>query len=171
MVNSFRNVPENTIVEFKNRTSVSGSGEGYAKITINYDVEDLVYEETWSDQDLIDKAYQIKQQADDRFCEASFTCANMPTTVDENGCGVINGVKVCEENFGDNPLAGLGISPFCQRVDIQSNCAFNEGEICTTNTEGVKTCFDNDTVDNNQCAKYENDETCSYIKTECVEGA
>ncbi|HBC3492422.1 TPA: conjugal transfer protein TraN [Vibrio alginolyticus] len=171
VVNSFRNVPENTIVEFKNRTSVSGSGEGYAKITINYDVEDLVYEETWSDQDLIDKAYQIKQQADDGFCEASFTCANMPTTVDENGCGVINGVKVCEENFGDNPLAGLGISPFCQRVDIQSNCAFNEGEICTTNTEGVKTCFDNDTVDNNQCAKYENDETCSYIKTECVEGA
>ncbi|AUI88818.1 hypothetical protein BS333_20805 (plasmid) [Vibrio azureus] len=171
VLNSFRSIPEKGILTFKNRTSVSGNGEGYAKITINYDASDLVYAESWSDQEQIDKAYAIKKQADDGFCEASFTCANMPATVDENGCAVINGIRVCEENFDDNPLSDLGISPFCQRIDIESNCGFNEGQICTTNIEGVETCFDNDTVENNQCAQYENDSTCSYIKTECVEGA
>ncbi|MDW2302547.1 conjugal transfer protein TraN [Vibrio alginolyticus] len=171
VLNSFRSTPEKGILTFKNRTSVSGEGEGYAKITINYDASDLVYAESWSDQELIDKAYAIKKQADDGFCEASFTCANMPASVDENGCAVINGIRVCEENFDDNPLSDLGISPFCQRIDIESNCGFNEGQICTTNIEGVETCFDNDTVENNQCAQYENDSTCSYIKTECVEGA
>ena len=171
VLNSFRSTPEKGIMTFKNRTSVSGEGEGYAKITINYDASDLVYAESWSNQELIDKAYAIKKQADDGFCEASFTCANMPASVDENGCAVINGIRVCEENFDDNPLSDLGISPFCQRIDIESNCGFNEGQICTTNIEGVETCFDNDTVENNQCAQYENDSTCSYIKTECVEGA
>ncbi len=171
VLNSFRSTPEKGILTFKNRTSVSGEGEGYAKITINYDASDLVYAESWSDQELIDKAYAIKKQAADGFCEASFTCANMPASVDENGCAVINGIRVCEENFDDNPLSDLGINPFCQRIDIESNCGFNEGQICTTNIEGVETCFDNDTVENNQCAQYENDSTCSYIKTECVEGA
>ncbi|BBM67912.1 hypothetical protein VA249_45580 (plasmid) [Vibrio alfacsensis] len=171
VISSFRDVPENTVVEFKNRTSVSGHGEGYAKITVHYNVEDLVYDEYWSEQELIDKAYKIKAQADDGFCEAKITCVNMPTDVDENGCGTVNGVRVCEENFKENPLAGLGISPFCQRIDIESNCNFNEGQVCTTNPAGVETCFDNDTIERNQCEKYESDSNCSFIKTECVEGA
>lgn len=171
VISSFRDVPENAVVEFKNRTSVSGHGEGYAKITVHYNVEDLVYDEYWSEQELIDKAYKIKAQADDGFCEAKITCVNMPTDVDENGCGTVNGVRVCEENFKENPLAALGISPFCQRIDIESNCNFNEGQVCTTNPAGVETCFDNDTIERDQCEKYESDSNCSFIKTECVEGA
>ncbi|EKA5635888.1 conjugal transfer protein TraN [Vibrio navarrensis] len=173
VLDSFKYVPQNTIVTIKNRTSVTGNGEGFARMTLHYSVPDLVYDESWSDQELIDKAFDIKKQAEDGFCQATFTCVDMPTTLDESGCGVINGIKVCESNFGSNPMSELGVSAFCRKVEVDSNCNFYQGEFCTADVNGVKTCtpIDPKSADYNQCEQYENDSTCSFIKTECVEGA
>ncbi|NAX34447.1 hypothetical protein CAG56_07735, partial [Vibrio sp. V29_P1S30P107] len=173
VLDSFKYVPKNTVVKVKNRTSVTGNGEGFASITLHYNISDLVYDEFWLDQELIDKAIEIKRQAEDGFCQATIACKDMPTTLDESGCGVINGVKVCESHFGSNPLSELGVSAFCRKIEVDSNCNFYQGEFCTENVNGVESCtqIDSKSADYNQCKQYENDSRCSFIKTECVEGA
>ncbi|NOI31847.1 conjugal transfer protein TraN [Vibrio coralliilyticus] len=170
ITNSFTDVAPNTEVQFKTRTSASGNGEGFSSLLVYYDQEDLVYDDVWYDQDLIDKAITIKSQIADGYCTGSIRCADMPT-LDSNGCTTINGITVCENNFSNNPVSSLGISPFCKRIEVSSDCNFNEGQICFTDMNGDETCFDNDTVENDQCQKYEEDPSCSFVKSECVEGA
>lgn len=170
----FTGVIENGVLDFKTRTSVTGSGEGYSSIIVRYNVDDIIYDETWdnSEEDQIEKAKTILSQIEDGYCEGGVTCSDMPSiTLDENGCGSLNGVYVCEDYFDENPWEELGISPFCKGVTVTSNCNFNEGEICFTDTEGVETCFDNDTENTNTCEEYENDPECTYFSTTCVEGA
>ncbi|WP_028865110.1 conjugal transfer protein TraN [Psychromonas aquimarina] len=153
---------------FKTRTSVAGNGEGYSRIKIQYDPDKLIFNDVWTDDEQINKVKEIQQQVSDGYCSATITCANMPS-LDSNGCTSINGFSVCENDFSPSPIAG--ISPFCKRIDVVSDCGFNQGEICTTNMDGVENCFDNKTVTTNGCEAYENDSTCGYIKTECVDGA
>lgn len=170
ITNEMRGVAPETIMNFKTRTSVSGEGEGYSVVRINFNTENLIYNDVWDTNELVEKTLQIQKQADDGFCSASITCADMPT-LDANGCTTINGIKACENNFKSNPLQSLGISPFCRKVKVSSTCNFNEGQFCTENLEGNTECINNDTVDRNTCKKYEDDPTCSFVKTECVEGA
>ncbi len=170
VTDAFSMVSPGSELVFKTRTSVSGEGEGYSSLRVNYDPTDLIHDEVWYDEDLINKAYKVKEQIDDGYCTGSFRCADMPT-LDASGCTVINGIKVCESNFSKNPIAGLGLSPFCKKVEVSSDCGFNEGQICFTDMDGKETCFNNDTVDRDQCKAYENDPTCSFVKTECVQGA
>ncbi|EPA5448570.1 TPA: conjugal transfer protein TraN [Vibrio cholerae] len=170
VTSSFTSVPEYGEITFKTRTSVAGEGEGYSSLLVYYNMNDLVYGDNWTTQENIDKAFQVKKQIDDGYCTGSFQCTDMPS-LDAAGCTVMNGVKVCESNFKSNPFASLGISPFCRKVEVTSNCGFNEGQFCSKDLNGVERCFDNDTVDRNQCKKYEENPTCSYIKSECVEGA
>lgn len=163
------------LVTIKNRTSVDSGGdtyggEGYSKHNIYYDPKQKIFNDVWTTIEQIDKALQIKKQIDDGFCTGHITCTDMPA-IDSNGCRTENGIKVCESDFQSNPIFGLGISPFCKRVDVVSDCGFNGGEICFTNMDGIETCFDNDTVDRNTCEQYEQDPECSYVKSECVGGA
>ncbi|EOX3447472.1 conjugal transfer protein TraN [Vibrio cholerae] len=170
ITDSFTNIPAGGEVRFKTRTSVAGNGEGYSSLLLYYNLNELIYGDTWYDQDLIDKAYKVKKQIGDGYCTGSIRCTDMPS-LDASGCVTINGILVCENNFKTNPVAGLGISPFCRKIEVISNCAFNEGEFCSKDMNGVEHCFDNDTVERNQCKKYEEDPNCSYVKTDCVEGA
>ena len=170
ITSDFQKVEANGTLKFKTRTSVSGEGEGYSSLLVYYNIADLIYNESWDNEENIQKAKQIKKQIDDGYCTGSITCTNMPT-LDSRGCTEINGVEVCESNFKNNPMSEFGISPFCQAVKVESNCAFNEGKLCWTNVDGEEYCFDNDTQDRNTCEAYEKSETCSYIKTECVDGA
>lgn len=160
---------ENEVVNFKTRTSVVDRGEGYAKIRIKYDPTYLIYNEVWNDEEKVGQAQQIQKQIDDGFCTGSVTCTNMPA-LDENGCTTVNGIYVCEEDFlNGSPIDG--ISPFCKTVVATSDCGFNEGEICTVDMNGVETCFNNETVDKNTCIQYEQDETCSFVGSECLDGS
>lgn len=175
ITSSFTNIPDGTVVQLKNETLVDSGGdayggEGYSSLIINYDPQKVVYDDVWQTNELIDKALGIKKQLDDGYCTGSIRCTQMPT-LDANGCTVINGINVCESNFKSNPLAAAGISPFCKRVEVTSDCGFNEGQFCSKDLNGVERCFDNDTIDRNQCKKYEDDPKCSYVKTECVSGA
>lgn len=175
ITSSFTNLSAHDIVRFKNETLVDSGGdalggEGYSSILIHYDPTKLIYNDVWTTLEQIDKALEIKTQLDDGYCTGHITCTDMPA-LDENGCRIDNGIKVCESDFQSNPIFGLGISPFCKRVDVVSDCGFNDGEICFTDMDGVENCFDNGTVDRNTCQQYENDPECSYVKTECVGGA
>ncbi|GMQ49662.1 conjugal transfer protein TraN [Vibrio sp. 10N] len=172
---SFTQIGEYDTVKFKNETLVDSGGddkggEGFSSILIHYDPTKLIYNDVWTTLEQIDKALEIKKQLDDGYCTGHITCTDMPA-LDENGCRTDNGIKVCESDFQSNPIFDLGISPFCKRVDVVSDCGFNDGQICFTNMDGIETCFDNDTIDRNTCQQYEEDPECSYIKTECVGGA
>lgn len=170
VTSAFQNVASGGNLQFKTRTSVSGNGEGYSAIRVYYDHNQMIFNDVWNDAEKISKAYEIKQQIDDGFCTGSIQCTNMPV-LDGNGCTTINGLYVCESNFANNPMANLGISPFCRSVSVKSTCGFNDGEFCTTDMDGVEHCYDNTTVNTNTCTKYEDDPLCSYVSSSCVEGA
>lgn len=170
ITNSFRSVAPKGELKFKTRTSVAGNGEGYSELLVNYDHKRIVYNDVWTTVDRIKDALDIKKQIDDGYCTGSIRCTNMPS-LDANGCTTMNGIYVCEDDFANNELKDLGISPFCRRVDVVSDCDFNEGQVCFEDMNGVEKCYDNSTVDRNQCQEYEQNPECSYVKTECVEGA
>lgn len=170
ITNYFTSVPHGGELKLKTRTSVAGNGEGYSALLIHYDQNSLIYNDVWTDDAKINTAYKIKQQIDDGFCEGHFKCTNSPS-LDASGCTTINGFNVCEDDFKDNPMSALGISPFCKTVEVESNCNFNEGELCWKDMDGNENCFDNDTQSRNTCEQYEQEPTCSFVKTECVEGA
>lgn len=170
ITNYFTSVPHGGELTLKTRTSVAGNGEGYSALLIHYDQNSLIYNDVWTDEAKINTAYKIKQQIDDGFCKGHFKCTNSPS-LDASGCTTINGFNVCEDDFKDNPMSALGISPFCKTVEVESNCNFNEGELCWKDMDGNENCFDNDTQSRNTCEQYEQDPTCSFVKTECVEGA
>ncbi|WP_156916968.1 hypothetical protein [Vibrio halioticoli] len=165
----FTELTPHSDLNFLTRTSVTDGGEGYSLVRVHYNYEDLIYNDVWTDAEKIAQAHEIQQQLDDGFCTGEIRCTNMPT-LDAEGCTTINGLRVCESNFGDNPLSELGISPFCKSVSVSSTCDFNKGEWCTTDLQGVEHCYDNTTENRNTCTEYEANPECSYIKTECVEG-
>jgi hypothetical protein len=170
VTNEFRSVKANGIINLKTRTSVADHGEGYSSLLVYYNVDDLVYNDVWTTQENIDKAIQVKKQISDGFCTGSVTCSSMPD-LDSNGCTTINGIQVCESNFASNPVAELGLSPFCQTIKVESDCSFNTGELCWENIDGETYCFDNTTQDTDTCEEYEANTSCSYIKSACVDGA
>lgn len=175
ITSSFTSLANNAVLRFKNETLVDSGGdglggEGFSSIKIHYDPKKIIYNDVWTTLEQIDKALQIKEQIDDGYCTGHITCTSMPN-LDANGCMVENGIKVCESDFQSNPIFGLGISPFCKRVDVVSDCGFNDGEICFTNMQGVETCKENSTIERNSCREYEENPECSYVKTECVGGA
>ena len=170
ITNYFTSVPRGGELKLKTRTSVAGSGEGYSSLLIHYDQNSMIYNDVWTDEAKIDTAHKIKKQIDDGFCEGHFKCTNSPN-LDANGCATINGFNVCEDDFKNNPMADLGVTPFCKTVEVVSNCNFNEGELCWKDMDGNENCFDNDTQSRNTCEQYEKDPTCSFVKTDCVEGA
>ncbi|MFA0108468.1 conjugal transfer protein TraN [Vibrio breoganii] len=157
-------------LNLKTRTSVSGNGEGYSAIRVHYDYNKLIYNDIWTNAEKITQAHEIKKQLDDGYCTGEIRCTDMPS-LDADGCTTINGLRVCESNFGDNPMADLGISPFCRAVSVRSSCDFNSGEFCTTDMQGVEHCYDNSTENRNTCVEYEENPECSYVSTTCVEGA
>jgi hypothetical protein len=175
VTNYFVNKTPNEKIKVKNETLVDSGGdqfggEGHSRWMIYYDPDKLIYDEVWDSQDKIDQAFTIKKQLSDGYCTGHITCTDAPI-LDANGCTTINGLKVCESDFKNSPIAGLGVTPFCRKIEVSSDCGFNEGKLCWENMQGETHCFDNDTVNRDTCTKYENDPQCSYQKTTCVKGA
>lgn len=171
----FRNVDSGGVLKFKTRTSVTGNGEGYARLEFQFDPKDVIYGEKWSDKKSFDRALEIinnKNINADGMCKVTARCVSSPS-LDANGCTEFNGIRVCESHFKKNKFAPFGISPFCTKAEVKLDCGFNDGKFCTTNLDGVETCVDSteQNTNYNQCKKYEEDPTCSFVKSECVKGA
>ncbi|MDF5083449.1 conjugal transfer protein TraN, partial [Vibrio parahaemolyticus] len=97
-------------VPVKIRVSVTGSGEGYARIKVRFDPTKVVMNDGWSPQSCIEQAADIPA----KFSDYSIQCTDQPSST--NGCTVVNGVSVCESYFAPSPVAG--ISPLCRRVQV-----------------------------------------------------
>jgi len=123
------------VITFKTRTSVTGGGEGYARIKILYDPAKVVKDAGWAPSDKLSMFDQIK----DGFCSSySISCTSSPS-VDANGCIVENGVTVCSQHIQPSPHPDL--NPFCRRATVTAQCSFYKGQMdCYTDANGKQQC-------------------------------
>lgn len=97
---------------FRIRVSVTGGGEGYARIRLLYDPETLITDHGWTPDDCVQAARSIA----DGECSGTVTCVDGPAP---GGCVDINGLSVCEDDVDgviSSPIAG--ISPLCRSVAV-----------------------------------------------------
>ncbi|MBW5414830.1 conjugal transfer mating pair stabilization protein TraN [Pseudomonas sp. MAG002Y] len=105
----FKNVKAGATVRFKIRVSVTGEGEGYGRIRLNYDSTKAVKDNGWDPADCLART----KEATKYYSDVSYSCTEMPA-LDSAGCMTQNGVRVCESDF---PSTGLsGISPMCRSM-------------------------------------------------------
>ncbi|HBR1235581.1 TPA: conjugal transfer mating pair stabilization protein TraN [Klebsiella pneumoniae] len=143
----FKNTKSGDDLTFKTRVSVTGAGEGYAKIEIHFDRNLAVTNDIWSsDNEGFDT---LKQAIDQGYCQNYAVTCNDSITPDESGCATINGVLVCEDDLVESPVPGL--SKFCKSATVNANCGAEEGV-------------------NNTCKQYE-EASCNFIKSTCLDGA
>lgn len=160
----FTGLQPGDVVSFKIRVSVTGAGEGYARLKINYDHDKVIEDLGWSPESGVNTIYAI----DDGFNGGTFECVQSPTVT--NGCAVVNGIKICEEDFTSETPPG--ISPFCQKVEVSGGSNFYEGDLeCYEDINGDVQCPVNNGGNENTCLQYEENPQCGFISSECVDGA
>lgn len=167
----FRNQPANTVISFKIRASVTGGGEAYGRIRVDYDPSQAVRNDEWSPANCIQSATGIT----DGFAKGSIHCTRMPEVV--NGCATINGVMVCEDDFKPSPIEG--ISPFCQQVQVNASFDFYKGDMgCWTALTGYdektgepvyeEVCPGKNEGGNLDTCEKLVEQGCTFVKSECT---
>ncbi len=136
-------VSPGTNIPVKIRVSVTGNGEGYARIKIRFDPNKVLLNDIWTPLTCIDQANSLHQN----FSEYSIQCTDQPSS--NNGCTVVNGVSVCESEFSPSPING--ISPLCRRVQVSANNkSYNRFE-------------------HSSCQTLEENPACGFISSTCAE--
>lgn len=120
----FKNRKRDEVVDLKIRTSVSGDGEGYAKIRIYYDPNKIVINDEWDGSDACAKKAQIYQA---RYGDSGATCTQMPH-LNKNGCFADNGVTACKDLIKPSPIEG--VSPFCESVRVSAPASLRAKNTC-----------------------------------------
>lgn len=160
----FRDAKKGDVVNFKIRVSVTGNGEGFARIRVYYDRSKLTIDDTWTPKECVDAAQGVA----DGFADGSYSCSKMPQVA--NGCAIFNGVRICESELNDSPLPN--INNLCQEVKVDAKFDFYKGQMdCWEDTGGNIQCPDNDGGNLNSCTGYEEDSSCGFIKSKCVGNA
>lgn len=154
------------VITFKTRTSVTGGGEGYARIRIQYDPAKAFQDHGWSPEDKLPTLDMIQ----DGFCSsATVQCETMGNT-DSNGCLTENGVVVCPDQVTASPHPSL--SPFCKVAGVSAECKFYKGDLeCYRDAQGELRCPVNDGGNLNSCQQFEDNPSCGFISQSCVKGA
>jgi len=161
----FTGVNPGDILEFKIRTSVSGAGEGYARLKIYYDTTKAIVDHGWASDEALDAAKAVR----DGMASGAYQCTDEPPVTD--GCATIDGVTVCESDF-PNPSPLPEISNFCRIVDVDATYDFYQGTLeCYTDVNGVERCPVNEGGNLDSCAQYEQNGQCGFMSTSCVEGS
>jgi len=164
----------NSSLDFKMRTSVTGNGEGYAKIRILFDPTKLITDNGWQDnpagctQDIID----VENAIADGSC---VTPGEMTCTSSADGpCTIINGIEVCEYELADSPLSFIHDTCKVAEITTPYDCNFIKPELmeCGEDINGEIRCPINDgTQGENGCTLLEADPNCVFINQTCVDGA
>jgi len=139
VTNLFKNRTRGETVNMKVRVSVTGGGEGYAKIRLYYDPNKVVNPDEWQNAACIKKAKIYEAQ----YGSSGASCERMPA-LNPQGCITKNGVTACANAFEQPPFAG--VSPFCQKVAVSPPASLKAGDTCT---------------------QYEQSPTCGFITSQC----
>jgi len=149
---------------FKTRVSVTGGGEGYGRIQINYEPSKAVTEDAWSPADCIQSARGIV----DGFCRGGYSCSRMPPVAGD--CTEVNGVQICRSQLQAPPISQ--VDKLCQEVSVNSSCGFYTGSLsCYTDVNGQRQCPTNNGGNLHSCAALEANPRCGFISSKCVGGA
>ncbi|MBT4862685.1 MAG: conjugal transfer mating pair stabilization protein TraN [Gammaproteobacteria bacterium] len=162
------NIDTDDVVRFKIRVSVTGGGEGYAKLQIDYDSDQAVIQDEWLPQNCIDAAKGMY----DGFATGTVACTSIPANV-EGSCTTIEGIRVCENNLDLSPFPGITnmfstISPLCNEATVDVDYDYYDGTFCWTNEHGVETCAESGNL-SDTCTALESDPQCGFISSQCVE--
>lgn len=143
----FKDAKPNEEIFFKNRVSVTGKGEGFAQLRIEFDKSRAITNDVWTspNQNEFDKAVKAIKEG---YCQDYQVICHDKIVPDENHCTTIDGVKICDPDFAPPPLPQ--ISPFCKRAEVITNCSKDFGV-------------------NNTCKNYEK-QGCAFIKSSCIVG-
>lgn len=154
------------VITFKTRTSVTGGGEGYARIRITYDPEKAIVDNGWGPEERLPMLKMIN----DGFCtNSSVVCTSSPA-VDAQGCITENGVRVCREHIVESPHPSL--DPFCRVAEASAECSFYKGPMqCYIDAQGVERCPVNEGGNLNGCQAFEENPSCGFVSQSCIQGA
>ena len=160
----FKSTKEGGVLSFKIRVSVSGKGEGYGLLRIEYDPNKTILYDEWSPSSCVEAGQAIE----DGFAKGSIVCDDMPTT-DKNGCATMNGVYVCRSHLKKAPLNAL--SPLCRKATVKADYNFYKGPMeCYKAADGSEVCLNNSGGNLDQCAQLAQS-GCVYISGDCTDGA
>lgn len=153
----------NGALEFLIRVSVTGNGEGYARIRILYDEERLVTVDDWTISPECDAL--IEGMSDGACALTSMQCLDGPAM--DVPCLSVNGFEICQDDLSAGPIPGY--SPLCRRGQITGNCSFTSGPLqCWTDPSGVQHCPQNDGAEPNGCAAFEDNPSCGFVDSSCL---
>lgn len=160
----FKNASKDSVIRFKIRVSVTGSGEGFGKIRIKYDPSKAIIKDEWSPDSCIESAMGVT----DGFAEGDLSCVDDPR--DAEGCTYTNGIKVCEEDLKPSPIPG--VPNLCKKVAVEADFDFYKGDLeCYTDVNGEEQCPVNEGGNLDTCGELEDNPQCGFISSECVDGA
>ncbi|MBU2952248.1 conjugal transfer mating pair stabilization protein TraN [Marinobacter sp. F3R08] len=165
----FKNTAPGGLINFKIRVSVTGAGEGYARLKIDYDTSKTIEDNGWvpSSDTCLDSANSTL----DDYISGGLECLDGPP-VDSNGCFQNDyGVLICPDDFEDVPVE---FNPSCREVSVAAQYTFYTGEHCYVDRGGNEICTEvpqsAETGEITDCREFEDNNQCSYVGTECVDG-
>lgn len=126
--------------------------------------------DSWGTDECIED-YKMK---DTNFCNSPEI--TIFDSTNSNGCKAIYDTSICE---GGPIYSALENPPhedftkFTDRVDIGTfQCDFNKGPMdCFIDTNGIEQCPYNEGNIDNSCVEFEQDSSCGFIKSVCLDGA
>ncbi|WP_207462135.1 conjugal transfer mating pair stabilization protein TraN [Azospirillum sp. SYSU D00513] len=148
-------------LEMLTRTSVTGNGEGYARIKVLYDPSKVLSISEYSPEDCEASVVGMS----DGFCSGQFQCTDMPAT-DADGCLMQNGIQLCASTM---ERIHPDLNPLCRQATVNAQCDFYVGQMNPwVDAQGNQQQPYNNGDDMNSCAALENDPSCGYIRSTCV---
>lgn len=154
------------LVRFFLRDAIGGKGEAYARMRIYYKPNKTIYEEEWTPAECVEALNAVT----DGMADGTSVCTKMPTLDVGGRCTTMDGVIVCPEDMVTPPNSD--INPLCQEMTLTTDYDFYKGEMdCWIDPNGNRQCPDNVGGNLDDCKLYEEDPKCTFIKSECVDGA
>lgn len=165
VTSAFKN-NEGEIIKFKTRTSVTGGGEGFARLRILFDPKKVFRSKGWRPAESV----EILKQAAGGYCsKVEVECAS-PPGLQPGACVTYMGATICPKDVG--PAPHPAINPLCARTEINLECSTQTGEMgCWENAvTGELECHESEGTELDTCKKLEQ-EGCGFIKSACLHEA
>lgn len=150
-------------IRFKTRTSVTGGGEGFARIRIMYDPSKAFNTKGWSPAETHKDVFD---QIGGGYCSKAVASCVSPPGLKLGDCVTSNGVTVCPSDVPTS--AHPAINPLCAEVTVSLECSTQAGDLeCWEDVKGETHCPTNEGNILNSCEKLEK-KGCGFISSTCL---
>lgn len=148
-------------IQFKTRTSVTGRGEGYARIRINFDPKKAFRSKGWQPAENIDVLHALEGG----LCQKAAVQCTQPAGLGLNDCVTYMGVQICPSDLDPEITV---VNPLCKEAEIDAECSFHKGDMGCWDVPGEgEVCFENEGEILDSCVELE-EQGCGFIRSECL---